>query len=160
MEIPVRATVIFFFLWFLTRVMGKRELSQMTAFELLLLVTTGDLVQQGVTQEDYSMTGAILAVGTIGFWTLLLSVVAYHAPRARAVIEGRPVVVVRDGHPLVDVMRLERVSLDELKGAARERGIGDLREVQVGLLEPDGGFAFITRPSAPDPDLPPEHPAR
>lgn len=54
MELVIRATIIFFFLWLLTRAMGKRELSEMTAFELILLVTVGDLVQQGVTQEDMS----------------------------------------------------------------------------------------------------------
>lgn len=160
MEIVLRATFIFFFLWFLTRIMGKRELSQLSAFELVLLVVTGDLVQQGVTQEDYSMTGAVLAVGTMGFWTLALAALAFRTSGARAVIEGRPVVVIREGHPMVEVMRLERVTLDELKGAARARGIADLRDIQIGLLEPDGDFSFITTPSTPDPDPPPDRPVR
>lgn len=69
METVVRATVIYFFLFAITRASGKRELSEMTAFELILLITIGDLVQQGVTQEDASLTGAVLAVGTIFLWT-------------------------------------------------------------------------------------------
>ena len=73
MEIIVRATVIYFFLWMLTRALGKRELAEMTAFELLLLIMVGDLIQAGVTQEDTSVTGAILAVGTIAVWILVFS---------------------------------------------------------------------------------------
>jgi len=73
MEIVVRTVIIFFFVLFLTRAMGKKELSELTAFELILLVTMGDLVQQGVTQEDQSLTGAILAVGTLGLLIVLLS---------------------------------------------------------------------------------------
>lgn len=57
MEIIVRATVLYFFLWMLTRGLGKRELAEITAFELLLLVVAGDLIQQSVTQEDMSVTG-------------------------------------------------------------------------------------------------------
>ncbi|MGH8884493.1 MAG: DUF421 domain-containing protein, partial [Egibacteraceae bacterium] len=77
MEIVIRASVIYFFLWLVARGTGKRELSQLTAFELILLVTIGDLVQQGVTQEDMSITGAMLAVGTFAFWTVTFSFLAW-----------------------------------------------------------------------------------
>jgi uncharacterized membrane protein YcaP (DUF421 family) len=104
MEIIIRATVLYFFLWILTRSLGKRELAEMSAFELLLLVVVGDLIQQGVTQEDMSITGAMLAVGTIAMWILLFSWVGFRSGRARTVIEGIPVVVVRDGRPLEAAM--------------------------------------------------------
>ena len=77
MEIVLRSSAIFFFIWLLTRAMGKRELAQMTAFELILLVTIGDLVQQAVTQEDMSVVGAILSVGTIGAWILIFSYLTF-----------------------------------------------------------------------------------
>jgi uncharacterized membrane protein YcaP (DUF421 family) len=78
MEIIVRASIVFLVLFLIARGTGKRELSQLTVFELILLVTMGDLVQQGVTQEDMSITGAALSVGTIAFWILVMSVVSYH----------------------------------------------------------------------------------
>src|SRR3954465_3347953 len=106
MEIMLRATAIYLFLWVLTRGLGKRELAEMTAFELLLLMVVGDLIQQGVTQEDTSITGAFLAVGTIGAWILVFSFPGYRFRPARNRIEGVPVVVVRDGRPVEPALRL------------------------------------------------------
>lgn len=143
MEMVLRATAIYFFLWALTRGLGKRELAEMSAFELLLLVTVGDLIQQGVTQEDMSVTGAMLAVGTIGIWILIFSWIGFRWRRARQVIEGVPVVIVRDGRPVEDAMRLERVTIDELLEAARNQGIANLRDVNLTILEPDGRFSFL-----------------
>lgn len=145
MEIVVRATVIYFFLWLLTRSLGKRELAEMTAFELLLLVVVGDLIQQGVTQEDMSITGAVLAVGTIGLWILLFSWLGYRSKGTREVIEGVPVVVVRDGRPLEAALHLERVVLDEVLESARNQGISNLRDIDIAILEPDGKFSFLVK---------------
>ncbi len=84
MEIIIRATVIYFFLWAVARGVGKRELSEMTAFELILLVTMGDLIQQGATQEDMSLTGAGLAVGTLAMWILVFAYLSWRFRRAAA----------------------------------------------------------------------------
>jgi uncharacterized membrane protein YcaP (DUF421 family) len=150
MEIIVRATVLFFFLWMLTRALGKRELSEMTAFELLLLVVVGDFIQQGVTQEDMSITGAMLAVGTLGAWIVVFSWLGFRFKRAREVIEGVPVVVVRDGRPVEPALKLERVVLDEVLESARNQGISNLRDIQLGILEPDGKFSFLERKGQSD----------
>ena len=154
MEIVVRATVIYFFLWAVARGVGKRELSEMTAFELILLVVMGDLIQQGVTQEDMSVTGAILAVGTMAFWIIVFSYLTWRFKRPRGVFEGLPVVVVRDGQPVQQALRLERVTVDEVIEGARNQGISDLRDVSLAVMEPDGKFSFITRDKESHP--PPE----
>jgi uncharacterized membrane protein YcaP (DUF421 family) len=143
MELVVRATAIFFFLWLLTRGMGKRELSQMTAFELLMLVTVGDLIQQGVTQEDTSVIGAMLAVGTLAFWAVLFSYLSFRFKGARSVLEGLPVVVVRDGAIKREFIAAERMTIDELKEEARNQGVDDLGKVRIGVLEPDGKLSFL-----------------
>jgi uncharacterized membrane protein YcaP (DUF421 family) len=143
MEIIVRATVIYFFLWAVARGVGKRELSEMTAFELILLVTMGDLIQQGATQEDMSLTGAGLAVGTLALWIVVFAYLSWRFRRLRPFTEGVPVVVVRDGRPLDQVLKIERLTLDEVCEAARNQGIADLAEVDVGVLEPDGKFSFL-----------------
>ena len=143
MEIIVRTTVIFFFMWLLTRGMGKRELSQMTAFELLLLVTLGDLVQQGVTQEDMSVIGAMMAVGTIAFWALVFAFLTFRFKKARPVLEGLPIVIIKDGEVLEQFLHAERMTLDELKEEARNQGIADLAHVTLGVLEPDGKVSFL-----------------
>lgn len=143
MDVVYRAAIIYTFLLVFTRALGKRELAEMSAFELVVLVTMGDLVQQGITQEDYSVTGALLAVSTFGFLSLLGSYVVFRFNSTQSVLEGSPVLVVRDGRPLHEILKLERVTMDELHEAAREQGIRDLSEVEVAVLEPDGKFAFI-----------------
>jgi uncharacterized membrane protein YcaP (DUF421 family) len=150
MEIVARISFMYFFLWALTRAMGKRELAEMTPFEMLLLVTVGDLVQQGVTQEDYSLIGAMLAVGTLALWVLLFSYVGFKFVKARPVVDGSPVVVVRDGRPVREALNIERVPLDDLVAEARNQGIRDLRDVELAILEPDGKFSFIRRREADD----------
>jgi uncharacterized membrane protein YcaP (DUF421 family) len=143
MEIIVRATVIFFFVWLVTRSIGKRQLAELSAFQLILLVTIGDLVQQGVTQDDRSISGAFLAVGTIGMLVAISSAVAYFFPRARPAVEGLPVIVVRDGHVIDEAMRVERFPIDELMEEARREGIDDLRKVKLAIVESDGKLSFI-----------------
>jgi uncharacterized membrane protein YcaP (DUF421 family) len=143
MEIVVRATIIYFFVYVLLRVMGKRELGELSAFELVLLVMVGDLVQQAVTEEDYSLTGAVLAVSTIAFWVVLSSYLTFRFSRARSLLEGQAVIVIRDGQVQREVLSAERVSMEELGSAARKQGIEDLRTVKLGVLEADGKFSFL-----------------
>jgi uncharacterized membrane protein YcaP (DUF421 family) len=154
-DIVFRAVVIYFFLWFITRVIGKRELGSMSAFELVLLVTMGDLIQQGTTQEDFSVTGAMLAVGTFALLLVFFSWVTFRFKKARPLLEGMPVVVVQDGKMRKVVMRYERLDEDELFEGLREQGIDDLSKVRFGVLEPDGKYSFFTQEEhqpAPDKD--------
>ena len=143
MEIVLRSAAVFVFLWFLTRVIGKKELAEISSFELVLLVVIGDLVQQGVTQEDMSVTGAILAVGTIALLVVTMSYVSFRWKRVDRVVEGIPVVVVSDGRLVTESMKIERLTEDEVVSAAREQGIGDVTDVRFGVLEPDGKFSFV-----------------
>ena len=156
MEIILRATALYFFLWMLTRALGKRELAEMTAFELLLLVVVGDLIQQGVTQEDTSVTGAVLAVGTIGVWILIFSWLGFKFRPVRNLVEGVPVVVVRDGRPIEPALKLERVAMDELLESARNQGIANLRDIDLAILEPSGQFSFLKRQQDDEPQGAPE----
>jgi uncharacterized membrane protein YcaP (DUF421 family) len=145
MELVVRATVVFWVIWLIARGLGKRELSEMSPFELILLVVIGDLVQQGVTQEDYSITGSVIAVTTFTFWVLVLRAITYRFGSARRMLDGQPVVVVRDGALCEEAMRYERLTEDDVKEAARDQGIKSLDEVTYGVLEPDGRINFLLR---------------
>jgi uncharacterized membrane protein YcaP (DUF421 family) len=144
-DIVYRAVVVYFFLWFITRVIGKRELGSMSAFELVLLVTMGDLIQQGTTQEDFSVTGAMLAVGTFALLMTFFAWVSFRFKKVRPLLEGMPVVVVQDGRMRKEVMRYERLDEDELMEGMREQGIDDLSKVKFGVLEPDGKYSFFTQ---------------
>lgn len=145
MEIVIRATVIYWFLWLVVRGTGKRSLAELTPLEMILTVVIGDFVQQAVTQEDMSITGAGLAVGVFVAWTLVLDAVARRSDRFARVIDGDPVIVLRDGIPLHDRLRAERLSLGDLEQAARIEGFGDLADIDFGILEADGKFSFIPK---------------
>lgn len=143
MEIVVRAAVVYFFLWLLLRAMGKRELAEVTAFELVVLVTLGDIVQQGVTQEDMSVTGAVLAISTFGLLAVASSFVARRFPASRRVLKGRPSVILRHGQLVEGTMRALRLADDDIAEAARKRGYRHLDELDWIIVEDDGKFSFI-----------------
>ena len=143
MEIVVRATVVFAGVFLLTRGLRKRALAELSPFEMILLVSMGDIIQQGVTQEDYSLTGAALAAGTFGFWIMVLTWLSYRSGRARKLIEGVPLVLVRDGEPVDAALRLEQMPLDEVMEAARQQGVGDLAEIRYAVLEVSGKISII-----------------
>jgi uncharacterized membrane protein YcaP (DUF421 family) len=144
-ELVVRATVMFWILFALTRGMKKRTLGEMAPFELLFLVVVGDLVQTGVTQEDYSLTGSILALSTFGFWVTTLTWVTWRSGRARRIIEGVPLVLVCDGEPVDAALKLEQMPLSEVLEAARQNGLETLDQVRLAVLEPSGRISIIKR---------------
>jgi uncharacterized membrane protein YcaP (DUF421 family) len=154
MEIVLRAAVIFFVIFVLLRAMGRRELSEVTAFELVILIVIGDVVQQGVTQEDMSVTGAILAISTMGLLAVGASIVSARFPGTRSVLEGTPVVILRDGQMFLEAMRQERITPDEVREEARKRGITDLAKVAWLIAESDGKFSFITHDDVGTEDQP------
>jgi uncharacterized membrane protein YcaP (DUF421 family) len=145
MEIILRATIIFLALLLLTRGMKRRTLADLAPFELLLLVTLGDIIQQGITQEDYSLTGAILAISTFAFWITVLSYVTWRSRKAAAIVQGVPLVIVQHGELIEPTLRAERLPVDEVMEAARQRGIEDLADVKLAVLEPTGRISFIER---------------
>lgn len=145
MDIVIRAAVIFVFIWVLMRIIGRRELSSMEPFDLILLVVIGDLVQQGVTQQDLSVTGAVLAATTIGLLAMLLTWLNYRFPRLRPALEGRPVVLVEDGKAIEPNLRRERITLEELAAQARLKEIDSIADVRWAVLETSGGISFIPK---------------
>jgi uncharacterized membrane protein YcaP (DUF421 family) len=145
MDIVLRAAVAFFFVLFLTRVVGRRELSSLQPFDLILLVMIGDLVQQGVTQNDFSVTGMVLAGGTIAALTVFVSYSSFRFPRLRPLIDGEPVIVLEKGEPIKRNLDRNRVTVDELRAAARNHGYGSLDEIEWAVLETGGMMSFVPR---------------
>lgn len=145
MDIVLRAAAIFFAIFFVMRVIGRRELSSMEPFDLILLVVMGDLIQQGVTQNDYSVTGAILAITTIALLTVVVSYMGYRSKRLRPLLEGEPLVLVEDGRPIDRNLRRERVTLEELAAEARLQQIATIADVRFAVLETNGRISFIKR---------------
>lgn len=151
MEIVLRATAMFAVIYLLLRLLGKRELGQMAPFEVISLVVIGDLIQQGITHNDFSITGATLAIVTFAFWTVVLGWLAYLFPRLRGTLEGQPRVIIRDGELLRDNLRRDRMTATEVESEMRLAGIGRIGDVAWAILEPNGKISFIGRSDAERP---------
>lgn len=145
MDLVVRAVVIFVVIWIVTRAVGRRELGSMEPFDVILLVVIGDMVQQGITQSDNSMTGAITVVCTIALLTVVMSWLSFRFPRLRPALEGEPLVLVHDGELVRRNMRRERLTVEELHAEARMASIDDLSEVRLAVLETSGRISFVRR---------------
>jgi uncharacterized membrane protein YcaP (DUF421 family) len=145
MDLVIRASVVFFFVFLVTRVVGRRELSQLEPFDLILLVVVGDLVQQGVTQSDQSVTGALIVIATIAMLSIAVSWISFRSRRMRLVTEGEPVVLVQDGRPIERNMRRERITLEDIQQEARQSQITSLDELRWAILEDDGRISCIGR---------------
>jgi uncharacterized membrane protein YcaP (DUF421 family) len=143
MDLVLRAVFVFGFIFLLTRVIGKRELSRLEPFDLVLLIVLGDALQQGLTQDDYSLTGAVLVVGTIALLQVLVSWLNYRFPRARPILEGEPIVIVQDGQVVERNLKRERLTVEEIAEQAREQQIAHLSEVRFAVLETSGTISFI-----------------
>ena len=145
MDIVVRAILAFVFVLVLTRVMGRRELSSMQPFDLILLIVLGDLIQQGVTQSDYSFTGLLLTGGTFALLTVAVSYVVFREKRLRPVFEAAPLVLVEDGKIIDRNLRRERITPEEVAAEARLQQIPSLEGVRWAVLESSGKISFIPR---------------
>ena len=145
MDIVLRGIVLFAFASFVMRIVGRRELSSLGAIDLVLLIVLGDALQQGLTQDDYSVTGAMIAVSTIAVMQVGLSYVGFRFRRLRPVLEGEPVVIVQDGHVIERNLRRDRITIDEVLEEARQQQIGSLDDVAWGVLESNGKISFLPK---------------
>lgn len=145
MDLVIRATVVFFFILLVTRISGHRELSELKPFDLILLVVLGDLVQQGITQSDQSVTGTLIVISTIALLSVAVSWVSFRSRRVRLITGGEPVILLQDGHLLERNMRRERITVSDIQEEARSVQIASLSDLQWAILEDDGHISCIPR---------------
>ena len=144
MDIVLRAAIMFVVVLVITRAIGRRELSSMEPFDLILLVVIGDLIQQGITQSDQSLTGAVLVVSTIAVLTVASSWLSFRVPWTRPILDGDPIVLVEDGELIQRNLRRERLTEGEIAAEARLQQIADLSTVRWAILETNGRISFVT----------------
>jgi uncharacterized membrane protein YcaP (DUF421 family) len=146
MDIVLRAAFAFAFIFFLTRIVGRRELSSLEPFDLILLIVLGDLVQQGVTQSDYSITGLVLAGGTIALMQVLASYLSFRFRRLQPLLDGEPIVLVENGRVLERNLARERLTREEVLEHARQScQIDSFDRIRLAILETSGQISFIPK---------------
>jgi uncharacterized membrane protein YcaP (DUF421 family) len=145
MDIVLRAVIIYVVVFAFTRALGRRELSTLQPFDLILLIVIGDLIQSGVTQNDLSVTGVLLILCTIGSLQVLTSYIAFRFRRVRPILQGEPIVLVENGNIIERNMRRERLTLDDLAEKARLSEIGSIDDLRWAVLETNGDISFIKK---------------
>jgi uncharacterized membrane protein YcaP (DUF421 family) len=145
MDLAIRSVVLYVFVIVLTRVVGRRELSSLQPFDLILLIVLGDSIQQGLTQDDYSVVGALIVVGTIATLQVLTSYASFRLPVLRPVLDGGPIVIVEDGKPIQKNLRRERLTIEDVLEEARKQQVTSLEEIEWAVLETGGSISFITK---------------
>ena len=146
MDVVLRAVIIYVLVFAFTRALGRRELSSLQPFDLILVIVIGDLIQSGVTQNDLSVTGVIMVLCTIGTLEVLTSYLGFRFRRIRPYLQGEPIVLVENGKLIERNMRRERLTLDDLAEKARLSEIASIDDIKWAVLETNGDISFIKQP--------------
>ncbi len=153
-QIALRTAIIYVVLLVGIRLSGKREIGQMTPFDLVVLLTISNAVQNAMTGPDTSVTGGIVAAGTLLVINFAVSRLATGSRRVGQWIMGHPTILVYQGHPVMDHLKREHITLDELHAALREHGVPTIDEVGLAVLEVDGSVSVLTNQELPSPSRP------
>ena len=143
MDLALRSFAAFLLIFAFTRVVGRRELSTLEPFDVIMLVVIGDLVQQGVTQSDNSVTGIVIVLSVVTLMTALFAYVSFRFPILRPWMEGRPVVLIDNGAVIERNLRRERLTVSEVEAEARQQQFASLRQIRWAVLERNGRISFI-----------------
>jgi uncharacterized membrane protein YcaP (DUF421 family) len=126
-------------------VVGRRELGELEPFDLIMLVVLGDLVQQGITQNDQSVTGTLIVISTIALLSVVVSWASFRSRGLRVLTQGSPIVLVEDGRLIERNARRERITLEDILEEGRRSQVASLGDVEWAILEGDGHISFIPR---------------
>ena len=144
MDSVLRVVVIFVFLLVLFRLAGRRTLSEMTSFDLVLLLIVSEQTQQAMVGQDHSVMNAFLMITTLIGLDIALSLLKQRWPWVDKVLDGTPTVIVENGRPIKDLMARARVDVEDVLDAAREKmGLERLSQIKYAVLEKNGGISII-----------------
>jgi uncharacterized membrane protein YcaP (DUF421 family) len=145
MDLVIRAAVIFCFIFLITRIAGRRQLSELEPFDVILLVVLGDLVQQGITQSDESVTGTLIVISTITLLSVAVGWVSFRSGAVRQITEGDPIILIDDGELVQTNLRRERLTRHDLEEEARKQQFSSLDQIRWAILEDDGAISIIPK---------------
>ena len=149
-EKMLRPVIVYVFLIVGLRIAGKREMAQLNPFDLVVLLTLSNTVQNAIIGEDNSVTGGILGAATLLAVNYLVVRFLYNHEKLDRLIEGEPDVLISDGVVQMDRLKKEFLTLTELEAAAHKQGFGSLDTIDRAILDPGGTVLFIARQPSPD----------
>jgi uncharacterized membrane protein YcaP (DUF421 family) len=143
LEIILRTVVVYLVILVGLRLSGKREIGQMTVFDLVVLLLISNAVQNAMVGPDTSLTGGVLAAVVLLVLNLLISRLRLTSPRMRHLVEGTPTLLILHGQVVPEHMRREGIDEESLMAAVREHGVAEISGVEMGVLEIDGSISVV-----------------
>ena len=141
----LRAVVVYGFLLVALRVAGRRELAQMTSFDLVLLLVISNAVQNSINAGDNSLTGGIISAVVLVLLNWTIGYATFRWRRVERLVEGKPLRIVSDGKVHMGALKRELLTLSELRSALRKQGIVRIADCRLVVLEPDGTLSVVRR---------------
>jgi len=157
LEIVIRTAVVYAVILVGIRLTGKREVGQMTPFDLALLLLISNAVQNAMTGSDTSVIGGVLAAVTLLLLNAIISRVVWKNRKARKFVEGSPTLLVRKGQIIPEHLAKEHINVESLHQALREHGVSSLSEVSLAVLEIDGSISVLKNDEMPTSTRPHHH---
>jgi uncharacterized membrane protein YcaP (DUF421 family) len=143
LQIVARTVIIYLVILVGLRLAGKREIGQMTVFDLVVLLLIANAVQNAMVGPDNSLTGGVLAAVVLLIMNAVIAKIRLRSPSLRRLVEGSPTLLVLHGEILAKNMQSEGLDQDTLEAALREHGVSDLNEVEMAVLEIDGSISVV-----------------
>lgn len=150
LEKILRAAAVYLFLVVSLRLAGKRELAQLNPFDLVVLLTLSNAVQNAIIGDDNSVTGGLLGATTLLVLNYVVIRFLYGHEKLDRLIEGDPDVLIDNGQIKLDRLKKELITLPELEAAAHKQGFTSLEEIERAVLEPGGSLSFIGKQPTPE----------
>jgi uncharacterized membrane protein YcaP (DUF421 family) len=145
LEKVVRPVLVYLFLVIGLRLAGKRELAQLNAFDLVVLLTLSNTVQNAIIGADNSLLGGVIGATTLLVFNFIVVRFAFAHPRVERFIQGDADMLMRNGTVIAERLRAEGVTVGDLEAAARRQGFSSLRDVDKAILEASGGVTFVAK---------------
>jgi uncharacterized membrane protein YcaP (DUF421 family) len=143
LETVIRVAIIFVFITVGLRFLGKRELSEMSPYELVMIMLIPELATQGLNREDFSITNSLIGISTLLGLVFLNSLLGYRFKKYQEVVEGKPILLYYGNRFLTEAMHRERISSDEILSEMHSVGFEHLEQVKCVILEPDGLLTYL-----------------
>lgn len=144
-EFILRAGAVYLVVLLMVRITGKRTVGQFTPFDLIVVVLLGESVGESMVGGDHSLLGGLILAGTLLALNWLVGFISAHSPRFDEMIEGRPVLIARNGELFHDVLLQQSLNVKDFKTAMREADCNDLSKVELAMLETSGHITVVTR---------------
>jgi uncharacterized membrane protein YcaP (DUF421 family) len=145
LTIAAKTAVIYLFLILGLRLLGKRELGQLSLYDLVMVIILGNAVQNAMINNDNTLGGGLVAATVLLALNWSLNRVITRSSRAERFLVGEPILIVHDGKPIRDRMRRQGITMDQLAAALREHGLDHVSDVHMAVLESDGTISVVPR---------------